>query len=1124
MSSSEDVPFLTSNYRSAQDNKNYRDNDSSNNDDDDDSNSDHNYQKSTDNNSSDFKKRLEDNLSKALKPNEKTPSTSSHELSSEFIATPQKFTYIPNIRLNPEDKDQQNIFVQNYPPLPNCEEETEDEVENNEIATETQEEKFIQIPDLTKPILDKVKVDFRAENFSNFYDGILQNMKKRYGSNYQTQIVNIFADTKKRYKSDPKYVNRLINSDLKLDWYSTHLKSHPSITIFFSYHQINIKFLSFRAHGNTNFGPNFLHKFRVYGIYDDQTVKCLSAFDSTAINDYEVKANYAISSPDPIRGIHIVSDSGKFGLTAIELFGTVIFNQCQTSFSEKFLTNPETYEKVDVPSPKKDARKGRKSFIKKIKTAFKDSGNVRIPQSDDDEIYDEEKPKTVEKKVVEKGPIESYDPFGPDLCDILKRRYDFTVFPKSAYDNFHKGKKSFCVSFDIVTVRLTGIKITTFGDVNGFIFYATKAEAGKPLEWEHIFSSKKEYIYPGSVSYLYPINNPKEYSHFLIRTYGNKFSINDIKFYGKAIKKKVDEFKFTCAKTILSNPPTGVFTDLKKPGIFESMKSIYGAALYGFVTIKNKTSDGSIGRLYQSDFIESKNRNFSCVIFYFHQHSVKLTNIRFSTSNNHSVKDLYIFGGSSVSTILHRYHTVFTNKIYTCQIKNSEPIDFIAVCNFGGIFVIENFEIFGNLVKNECEYKSISELSHDFDYIKRILKLQVMKMISYQKSEFYKELLSGVDKNSPAVFSVQHSKSYKDDILSYGLRTFKDFVTFFNYGKNGYSILKGNPDNKWKTTTNQYENSFKVLFKHHSVRLTKFKLKTTDDKSTAPEYFYLFGYNTKLKRWDVILKRNGLPLNCDSYYSFDINEKCQTIPYRMIQFYTVTGVVSLSMIELFGDLIDDESELPEEEARKPVTEFNYTNKIAFSTCIEKEKEKFNHGFLTEAMKIYGPRLKNFVNMHCHCLENSFFHEIWGSSNSTFISRSSNNVWDHTISFYFPYHEVFISGYHICSGDVDGINNWSIIGLTSCDDSGTIIDTQEFQHLRNEKSYYRYHTNEFENVSFRVIRFVSYDYAFYFNCLDFFGMVRPVPSSKYLTEEDMEYEKAKLPSSVHEKWREKNNLD
>lgn len=209
------------------------------------------------------------------------------------------------------------------------------------------------------------------------------------------------------------------------------------------------------------------------------------------------------------------------------------------------------------------------------------------------------------------------------------------------------------------------------------------------------------------------------------------------------------------------------------------------------------------------------------------------------------------------------------------------------------------------------------------------------------------------------------------------MRTFKDFVTLYNYGDNGYSILEGDPKNKWKTTTNQYEDSFKVLFKHHSVRLTKFKLKTTEGEHnlTAPDQFYLFGYNTKLKRWDVLLEQLGQQLKGDSYYSFDIKEDCKAIPYRMFEFYSLTGTVSLSMIEFFGDLIEDNNPLPVEEARKAVTMIDYTTKPAIYTSIEKEDEKFTHGFLRNAMKIYGPRLKNFVRVNCHCRENSFFHEI-----------------------------------------------------------------------------------------------------------------------------------------------------
>ena len=53
----------------------------------------------------------------------------------------------------------------------------------------------------------------------------------------------------------------------------------------------------------------------------------------------------------------------------------------------------------------------------------------------------EEKP--IVKKVIEKGPIQSFDVSGPDICEILKKRYDYTVFPESNYEHFHKEINTF---------------------------------------------------------------------------------------------------------------------------------------------------------------------------------------------------------------------------------------------------------------------------------------------------------------------------------------------------------------------------------------------------------------------------------------------------------------------------------------------------------------------------------------------------------------------------------------------------------------------------------------------------------------------------------------------------------
>lgn len=131
---------------------------------------------------------------------------------------------------------------------------------------------------------------------------------------------------------------------------------------------------------------------------------------------------------------------------------------------------------------------------------------------------------------------------------------------------------------------------------------------------------------------------------------------------------------------------------------------------------------------------------------------------------------------------------------------------------------------------------------------------------------FHDELMSAVELNPNVVFSVDGSTN--DDIISTGRKSIQNFVYFLNYGPNGVSLLEGDKDNQWTTTPNPDENSFPILFPHHSIRLIKFQIHTCENNE--PDQFCMLGYNSRVKRWDVISDFQGKRLNPKSLYSFNV--------------------------------------------------------------------------------------------------------------------------------------------------------------------------------------------------------------------------------------------------------------
>lgn len=200
------------------------------------------------------------------------------------------------------------------------------------------------------------------------------------------------------------------------------------------------------------------------------------------------------------------------------------------------------------------------------------------------------------------------------------------------------------------------------------------------------------------------------------------------------------------------------------------------------------------------------------------------------------------------------------------------------------------------------------------------------------------EIMSAVDPNPKIVFSAKDSS---EDIIAYGKKKFEDFVRFYNYGTNGMSILEGNGNNNWITTPNPVENAFTILFTHHSIRLTNFQIHTgcNDNEQLAPSQFLLYGYNSHLKRWDIISDFQGQRLKMKSLYKFDVREDNQKIFYRMFRFITHTGQVSLAYIKLYGDAISESDNAPEDVACKGSTIIKYKT-IPSIICQKKDKPKY----------------------------------------------------------------------------------------------------------------------------------------------------------------------------------------
>ena len=88
--------------------------------------------------------------------------------------------------------------------------------------------------------------------------------------------------------------------------------------------------------------------------------------------------------------------------------------------------------------------------------------------------------------------------------------------------------------------------------------------------------------------------------------------------------------------------------------------------------------------------------------------------------------------------------------------------------------------------------------------------------------------------------------------------------------------------------------------------------------------FVIYGYNSRVKRWDMILEQHSKSLEKASRYRFDVKEENQNIYYRIFKFISTTGKMSFAYFEIYGDVIKETDEPPDSEGINTNNLFNYT--------------------------------------------------------------------------------------------------------------------------------------------------------------------------------------------------------
>ena len=524
------------------------------------------------------------------------------------------------------------------------------------------------------------------------------------------------------------------------------------------------------------------------------------------------------------------------------------------------------------------------------------------------------------------------------------------------------------------------------------------------------------------------------------------------------------------------------------------MEIYYSSILCGFVEISVTTKD-EIEKCYTRRICCSNNNN-PLIRFVFLQHRVKIKRISIS-SNSSDLKlgHFYIIANDKI--LAERDYKYEEGYLYFVNISDCDYIKSFFIYNPDGPFSIENIEIHGILIKDD-KYCSGDPVGVQ-NAANKIKEIRDQPKIDKVSESFTKELMVGVESDPKIVVSANDSSSYRDLIVA-GNEVDDEFVSFYTFGKNGHSILCGNSNNIWMTTTNNKENSFKVVFNHHSVRLKKFGIQTVCDpkySQYSPSTFYLFGYNSHAKHWDVILDHiSEKTMDIRSHYTFDINENNQNIFYRIIKFITLSGQVAISYIKLYGDAIEETDEMPEDEATSGHAIIEYKSNLKITAL---RNQGFSEGIFRKAMKIYGPELDGFVQVVESSPSHVWFYDIWGARNEYYESIEKKDKI--IISIYFLHHAVSITGYQIRPFFNGSIDNWCIIGCTFPSSDGEVIAHQKNCEMEDDNLYYSFKTNDTaNNRQYRAIRFVGLSGKFLFHSLDFYGVAYPV--NNVLTKSDI----------------------
>lgn len=361
--------------------------------------------------------------------------------------------------------------------------------------------------------------------------------------------------------------------------------------------------------------------------------------------------------------------------------------------------------------------------------------------------------------------------------------------------------------------------------------------------------------------------------------------------------------------------------------------------------------------------------------------------------------------------------------------------------------------------------------------------------------EYKKMQNQSIVNNEKIVVSIKDNEY--NDIFDVCRKKFNNFVNCWNYGPNGHSIFEHNESNSWTTTSNSGYHEFKIVFNHHTVRLTSFAYCTSMNsnyETGKPIYFSLYGYNNKTNRWKIIFNypysgKIGRHLR----YSHEIKDQCF---YKVFQFISLSSPLSLSYLQLYGDVKNDETEMPNSVVKSVMTNIEYDETPLIEAL--DDPNQFCRGIFKKAMEIYGSDLRNFVSIYFHQFEDFQSYDVWGARNECYKSIVYNKP--NSLDIHFLEHDIYIKGYQIRNHESPGISSWCVVGCEKPYDTGVVLDYRINAKLDDCNAYYSYEINENNDKPFRTIRFIGLNRQYSFKSIDFYGIAKPGKSKPFTDEE------------------------